>query len=102
MENTETWMKMIGHIDKEDGHDKKHKDRDENASKHREKDDYNDKKCRDRNVKDNKKRKDRDVEDEKKLKDRYDNRQSGRLNFFYHERALARNRRDPHQESEWL
>ena len=53
-------------------------------------------------MEDDKKRKDRDVEDEKKLKDRYDNRQSGRLNFFYHERALPRNRRDPHQESERL
>ena len=48
-------------------------------------------KHRGRDVEDDNKHKDRDVEDEKKLKDRYDNRQSGRPNFFYHERALARN-----------
>ena len=102
MENTKTWMKAIGNTKKEDGDDKKHKDRDENGRKHREKDDYNDKKRRDRDVEDDKKRKDRDVEAEMKLKDKYDNRQSGRLNFFYHERELPRNRRDPHQETERL
>ena len=45
------------------------------------------KKRRDRDVEDYNKRKDKDVEDEKTLKDRYDNRQRGRLNFFYHERC---------------
>ena len=44
------------------------------------------KKRRDRDVQDYNKRKDKDVEDEKK-KDRYDNRQSSRLKFFYHERC---------------
>ena len=59
-------------------------------------------KHRGRDVEDDKKHNDRDVKDEKKLKEKYNNRQSGRLNYFYHERALTRNRRDPHQENERL
>ena len=49
-----------------------------------------------RDVEDDKNHKDRDVEDEKKQRDKYDTRQSDRLNYFYHERVLARNQRDPH------
>ena len=50
---------------------------------------------RDRDVEDDNKRKDRDVEDEKKLKERYDNRQSSRLNFFYHESVSKKPTRSP-------